>query len=139
MDLMSFEQFKQTPEYQKFIEENPSFGTLKVEAFTAFQGMPIENTEILITKDIGDHKVLFFKGYTDSSGIIDNIILPAPKEEPVASYEKRPEYTVYDLTAIHDQYEIIKKYNIGMFGGIKVIQYVKMIPDIEVEENTNGN
>ena len=66
MNLMLFEQFKQTPEYQKFIEENPSFGTLKVEAFTAFQGMPIENTEILITKDIGDNKVELVSDYNIS-------------------------------------------------------------------------
>lgn len=140
MKLITYEEFKTLPEYKTFLEENPSSGKVKVEAFTAYKAMPIANTEILITKDIGDYKVIFFEGYTDSSGVIDDIVLPAPKEEKVASYETPPQYTVYDLTAINEGYEKIKKYNIGVLGGVKIIQYVKMIPKIELEGGKNiGN
>jgi len=51
-----------------------------------------------------------------------------------------PQYTLYDLTAIHLGYENIKKYLIGMFGGVGVIQYIKMTPKVDLDDGgSNGN
>lgn len=61
MNLVSFEEFKKTESYQEFIKENPSTGRLKVEVFTAYQAIPIPDTDIIITKDIDGKKVLFFR------------------------------------------------------------------------------
>ena len=60
--------------------------------------------------------------------MIDNIYLPTPKMSESNILE--PLYTVYDMNAYHIGFETIKKYSIGMFGGIKVIQYVKMTPEV---------
>lgn len=140
MNLTPYEEFMQTEAYKKFIEENPAIGSLKIQAFTAYQAIPIPDTEILITKKINDQQILFFKGYTDSSGIIENIELPAPPSLSSNELEAAPAYTIYDLTAINEGYETIKRYEIGMFGDIKVIQYVKMTPQIELTEvNQDGN
>lgn len=128
---INFDEFKKTPEYQDFAKENPDLGTLKVQAFTAYNALPVANTEIMISKEIEEYRVIFFRGQTNSSGIIDNIQLPAPKSS--LSSTEPPLYTVYDLTAIHTGYESIKQYSIGMFGDIKVIQYVKMIPEVILE------
>ncbi len=138
MTVINFDEFKRTPEYQDFQLANPDIGTLKVQAFTAYNALPVEGTDIMISKDIEEYRVVFFRGQTDSSGIIDNIQLPAPQSS-IGSIEP-PLYTVYDLTAIHTGFESIKQYSIGMFGGIKVIQYVKMIPEIILEGvEQNGN
>lgn len=138
MNIISFEDFKKMPEYQKFINENTDTGGLKIQAFTAYNAIPIPDTEIMISKDIGNNRVVFFRGFTDSSGIIDNILLPAPKS--VVGSIEAPLYTTYNLTAIHVGYESIKQYSIGMFGGIKVIQYVKMTPEVILEGvEQNGN
>jgi len=131
MTIISFDDFIKTPEYQDFQKDNPDLGTLKVQSFTAYSALPIADTDITISKDIEEYRVIFFRGVTDSSGIIDDIQLPAPKSS-IGSIEP-PLYTVYDLTAIHTGYESIKQYSIGMFGGIKVIQYVKMIPEVILE------
>ena len=133
MDLITLEEFKKTEDYQKFIEENPSTGKLKVEVFTAYKAVPIPDTEILITKDIGDHKVVFFRGKTDSSGIISNIELPSPTEDKNYQPGDIAQYTMYDVTAIHEGYEKIKKYDVAIFGDTGVIQYIKMIPDINMK------
>ena len=37
------------------------------------------------------------------------------------------------MTAIHSEYEAIKNYSIGMFGDVRVLQYVKMMPQISLE------
>lgn len=133
--LISFEEFKKTNEYNEFIKNNSEMGILKVMAFTAYQAIPIEGVEVLITKDFGNNKVLFYRGYTDSSGIIDNIMLPAPVSGYSLADAKISNYTLYDLTAIKSDYDTIKNYTIGMFGNIKVIQNIKMIPKVDLEEN----
>ncbi len=137
MKLISFEEFKNTDLYEDFIKENSSFGNLKVQVFTAYEAIPISNTTILITKEIEEYKVVFFRGVTDSSGIISNIKLPAPS---MSSSLEIPNYTVYELTALNSLYESLKNYTIGMLGGVNVIQYVKMMPSIDLEMGkNNGN
>ena len=126
MDYMSLEQFEKTDEYKTFIEENPSTGVLKVQVFTADQAIPIANAEVFITKKIGYNDVLFFSGQTDSSGIVDNIILPAPKAEINLDTFEVPKYTTYNLVVSSDEYKKIKQYNISMYGDVKVLQYVKI-------------
>lgn len=131
-ELITYEELKKTNLYPAFLSENPSTGTLKVQVFTAYKAVPIADCEIIIFKTIGDKKVVFFTGKTNNSGIIDNIILPAPENATATSMEA-PLYTTYDMTAIHVGYETIKQYKIGMLGNIKVIQYVRMTPEVELE------
>lgn len=129
MKDISLEEFKKTEEYQQFIKENPSTGILKVQAFTADQAIPVPDTEIFVTKKIGDYNVLFFKGVTDSSGIIDNIALPAPGGEYNETTFEIPKYTTYDLIASNSRYNVIQQYQISMFGDVRVLQYIKMLPN----------
>ena len=132
MEFISYDEFKKLDIYNDFINVNPDMGILKIEAFIANEGLPIPDTDILIYKDIGEYNVIFFKGKTDSNGMIDNIYLPTPKMSESNILE--PLYTVYDMNAYHIGFETIKKYSIGMFGGIKVIQYVKMTPEVLIGE-----
>lgn len=133
MDLITLEEFSKTSEYQDFYKENPSTGRLKVEVFTAYQAIPVANTEILVTKDIGDKRVIFFNGLTNSSGMISNIELPAPLEDKNFKPGSDAHYANYDVTAIHEGFEKIKKYDIAIFGNTGIIQYIKMIPEISME------
>lgn len=138
MKIISYEEFKNTDLYEDFIRENPDNGNLKVQAFTAYGAIPVANTTIIVTKDIEEYRVVFFRGLTDSSGIISNISLPAPAAS--TSSELAPIYTIYEMTAVNEGYETLKTYSIGMFGGINVIQYVKMLPNINIEGDIeNGN
>lgn len=120
------DEFEKTSNYKKIIEENPSIGTLKVQVFTADRAIPIPNTEIYIVKEIDSQNILFFRGVTDMSGIIDNIELPAPKGDYDIDNFQVPEYTTYNLIANNSEYSTIKEYNVSMFGGVKVLQYIRM-------------
>ncbi len=140
MDLLTFEEFKKTEDYKKFVEENPEIGYLKVNVYTAYKAVPIPNTEVLITKTINNNNIIFFQGNTNSSGSIENIILPAPKNSSLITKDAPPAYTLYDLTAVHKNYGIAKKNNIGIIGEIKVIQNIKMNPEINFKGvDTLGN
>ena len=126
MDYMSLEDFEKTDTYKTFSEENPSTGVLKVQVFTADQAIPIANAEIFITKVIGEDDVLFFSGKTNSSGIIDNIILPAPIGDVDFENFEIPKYTTYNLVVNSEDYKKVKQYTVSMFGDVKVLQYVKI-------------
>lgn len=138
MNIISYEEFKNTDLYEDFIKENDDTGNLKVQAFTAYGAIPIPDTNIVVYKDIEEYRIVFFQGVTDSSGIISNIVLPAPKM--VTSNEETPIYTIYNMTAFNEGYESLKSYTIGMLGGVNVIQYVKMMPEVNLEGvDINGN
>ena len=137
--LISYEEFSKTDDYQGFVGVNPKQGSLKVMAFTAYQAIPIENAEIIITKEIGGNNVLFFRGYTDSSGIIDNITLPAPTSGYDDNSFQTSSTTSYKLTAIKDKYDSVKQYIINMIGDVKVLLYIKMTPITDKGETINGN
>ncbi len=129
MNYMSLEEFQKTEEYQEFIKENPNIGTLKVQVFTADQAIPVADADVYISKQIGNDHVLFFQGVTNSSCIIDNIKLPEPEGNIDIEEVEIPKYTVYDLTVRSKTYNDTKKYRISMFGGDKVLQYVKIVPN----------
>lgn len=140
MKIISYEEFKNLDLYEDFIKENPDTGYLKVQVFTAYRAIPIADTAILITKDIEEYRVVFFQGVTDSSGIISGIALPAPLTITSSTPDVVPGYTIYNMTAVHEGYQSLRTYSIGMFGGINVIQYVKMVPSINLEGvDFNGN
>lgn len=139
MNNISYEEFKNSNEYQDFIKNNPSTGTLKVFAYTAYKALPLEEVNIVITKNIGNNIVTFYSGFTDSSGIIDNIVLPAPITNFESDYNNLPKETVYTLKAYLDGYEDIDNYVIPIYGGTKMIQYVKMIGAINIGGDTSGN
>ena len=124
MNFINLEDFKKTESYETFIQENPSTGKLKIEVFTAYRAIPIPDTRILITKDIDGQK---------ASGMISDIELPAPIENKNFKPGDEAQYTMYDVTAIHEGYERIKRYDVAIFGNIGVIQYIKMIPEIKME------
>lgn len=129
MDYMTFEEFKTLPEYKNFIMENSDTGTLKINAYTADGVIPLEDTHILILKKINNYMVLFYEGLTNAEGIIDNIVLPTPKR--VLNNIDIPLYTMYELSAIHMGYEDIEQYSIAMFGNTKIIQYVRLKPEVK--------
>lgn len=128
---ISYDDFKNTPLYDDFIKKNPSVGTLKVYAYTADEAFPSKNTNIVVQKKIGDYTVLFYSGYTNESGVIDDIVLPAPNDIDKNVLEV-PTYETYELNAFREGYLDLKINNIGMFGGVSVIQYLRMIPRDEI-------
>lgn len=126
--MISYQDFQKKSEYSSFIKENSEVGSLKINVFAASSALPLPNTHIVITKKIGEDVVLFFDGMTNSSGEIDSILLPAPSM--VSNNMDVPRYTFYDLEASHEGYQQMSKILIAMFGGTKVIQYIKLLPEV---------
>lgn len=112
-------------EYPNFKEENSKTGTLKIQAYTANQAFPLEGVDITVSKQIDGKRVILYEGQTDSSGIIDDIVLPAkPAKDNIESVDDIV-YTTYDITADYKKTNEIKQYEVSIFDDLKIIQPIK--------------
>ncbi|MBQ9024622.1 MAG: hypothetical protein IJ105_05305 [Bacilli bacterium] len=120
--------FKNTNTYQNFINDNPKIGYLKIRASAANSALPIPNVKIIISKIIDNSNVIFYEGYTDSSGMIEKISLPAPTLD--LNNMIKPSNTIYDITATYDEKE--EYFNARMYEGVCVIQDIIIVPSMKV-------
>ena len=125
-------------DYQQFLKDNPSRGTLKIRVSSASQALPIENVKIVVSKKIGNNTIIFFDGKTDESGMINNISLPTARR--VQSDLDVPQFTTYLIHATYDPEKFDKFYDIGLCCGVSVIQNINITPNISLEMRNNyGN
>lgn len=117
--------------YLDFIKNNPGYSTLKVRASAANEAYPIKDVEVVVSRIIGEYEVVFYEGKTDSSGMINNIILPSPKA--ITNDMEVPSFTEYKLDARSKVDDFSKSYNISVCCGITVIQYINITPKMMEE------
>ena len=93
---------------------------------------------IKVYKDVGRDRVIFYEGVTNSSGIIDNIILPTKRLEKEINEASDIDFTTYDLEANYSEYNVSKKYDVSIFDDVKVIQPVIFAIDELIEGESLG-
>ena len=123
------ENFINTETYKKFMEENPGRGTLMIRASAAKEAIPIPNLDITISKIIDNYNVIFFKGKTDSSGMIKNLSLPTPSQN--INYLTIPQSITYELTANYIENNLTQTYKVNMYDKICVVQNINIIPNMD--------
>lgn len=118
------QEFKSTDMYKDFIRENSARGILKVEAHSSTNAYPLKNVRVIVSKMIGNDKVIFYDGVTNESGIIENIILPTKVMTDEVNSADDIIFTMYDLEASYLDNDLKKDYNVSIFDNVKVIQPV---------------
>ena len=126
------ETFTNTEIYQKFIRENPTEGYLKIRAYAASQAIPISGLNITISKLIDNTKVIFFEGATNESGIIERIVLPAPRL--LETNLDAPNSTEYDITATYSPDNLDTVYKVKIYENVYVIQNIGVVPEIGMNQ-----
>lgn len=111
--------------FPEFSLENSGSGILKVQAVATNQAFPLQGVEIEVSKNINGEKVIFFQGVTDSSGIIDQIFLPAKVPKKVVEQASDVIFTKYTVTAKYPYSNLKRVYEVGIFDNIKVIQPIR--------------
>lgn len=131
------EEFKDSSIYKNFVNINNGKGVLRIEASTANEAYPLEGVEVIIYKILDGNKVIFYKGVTNDSGIIDGIVLPTRKIDKEVENVSDIVFTTYDLEAKYSKYNFNKMYDVSIFDDIKVIQPITISVNdlIEGEEN----
>lgn len=119
------ENFKNTDIYKKFLEENPSYGHLKIRAYAAREAIPISGLRVVIKKIIDNNIIVFFDGYTNDSGLIEKIDLPTPKLN--VNNLDVPNSITYDIDATYLN-NIKLSYKANMYEDICVVQNISLAP-----------
>lgn len=116
--------------YKEFLQQNTGKGTLKVQVSAARESIPIPNANVIISKIIGNEEKIFYSEITDESGIVDNLILPAPNQSCENSFNmsNQASGTMYDITIMHSDFQQISEDQVEIFDGIKSTKTVEVIP-----------
>jgi hypothetical protein len=120
--------FKNSIMYKEYLKDNSSYGHLKIRVYAASEAVPIEGVRVIVTGNIKNNKVIFFDGFTDESGIIEKIQLPAPKLDP--NNLEKPLNATYEIYATYLPDNISKTYLINMYEDVCVVQNISIIPEM---------
>ena len=110
--------------YIEFLKNNPGKGYLKIRAYQANQAIPVKGLKVLVNKKIDGYNVNFFEGYTNESGVIENISLPSPKID--SNDLIAPKSTTYEIIATNSQSNL--NFTINVYDKLIVIQNISVIP-----------
>ena len=132
MNTVNFddEKFINTEIYNNFKKANPGKGYLSVRAYAARQAIPISGVKVIVSKQLGNTKVIFFEGLTDNSGVINQIALPAPEsniDDLVV-----PKVSIYDVEALYDKSNIDLLFKVNMYANVQVIQNINIVPEMRL-------
>lgn len=90
--------------FDEFKGECTKRGILRVETYSSNGLYPVGNSRVIVYKEIDGEKYYIYDSHTDSSGILDNLQLPAPdkslSETEQGSCGLAP-YATYDIFVSH--------------------------------------
>ena len=112
--------------YKNFIRVNSGKGNLKIHAYAASEALPVSGLKVVVSSLIENKKVVFYEGYTDASGMIETLSLPAPK----LSFDNLsvPLTVSYDIDASYKGESIPTTFHINMYDGVCVVQNINYVP-----------
>ena len=126
-------EFMNSNVYKSFINNNPGMGYLKIRAYSANQAVPIKGLKVLVNKKINGYNVNFFEGYTNESGTIEKISLPAPKKD--SDDLVVPQSMSYEIIATINNQKLF--FLVNVYDQLYVIQNINMVPKMNSGED-NG-
>lgn len=122
---------QQYDNYDNFLSENSSRGTLRVQVFGGNQFYPVPGARVVVSLALSNGaEVEQFDGITDINGIVDNISLPAPPASLSQSPDnsgQRP-FSYYTVEVSHPRYATSRFLNVPVFSDVKSVQNVQLIP-----------
>lgn len=123
------EEFINSISYREFMNNNKGTGYLKIRAYAANQAVPIIGLKILVNKKIDGYNVNFFEGYTNESGVIENISLPAPKNNNDDFVI--PKSTSYQIIASNNMDNTSLTFIVNVYDNLYVIQNISIVPKMQ--------
>lgn len=114
--------------YREFMNNNKGMGYLRIRAYAANQAVPITGLKILVNKKINGYNVNFFEGYTNESGVIDNISLPAPIQD--SNDLVIPKSTEYEVMATNENANLT--FIVNVYDKLYVVQNIGIVPKMNL-------
>ena len=122
------EDFINSDIYKDFLKENPVTGNLRIRAYAANQALPISGIRVVVSKEFDNNTLVFFDGFTDDSGLIERLSLPAPKLD--SNDMNVPNKATYDITATYVTDNITTRYKVNIYENVCVVQNIVIVPEM---------
>ena len=114
--------------YEEFLAANPQTGALRVQAFIGAQGLPVQGALVTVSAVFKDGERVLYAVKTNSDGIADNLILPAPDREASQIPGSQNPFAEYNVSVSHPEYRTALNTGVPVFAGVKSIQPVVFLP-----------
>ncbi len=116
--------------YRDYTSNFNKKGFLRVETFASTGLYPVSNSRVVVYKNIDGQNYYIYDLFTDASGILDNLELPAPDKNLSLSPDDNGiiPYATYNVYVEHPNFTPMHFENVPVFDGIVSIQSVEMIP-----------
>lgn len=125
------------PEYQDYISSYPGRGTLKVQISAAYEAFPVNGVEVDVSVIHNGVRYLLYSDITNSSGIVDNMVLPTRAVDtvlaPKTSDENEAQYLV---SLFHPSFKSVVDKVVTVYDRIETILPLSLTP---VNHMTEGN
>ena len=115
------ENFINSDIYKSFIKENP------VNDWNIYKTKEASNEIGLLAEFIESIIIIFYDGFTDTSGVIEKIVLSAPRL--TSDNLDVPSKIVYDIKATYPNNLVDLKYQVNIYEDIFVIQNINIVPE----------
>lgn len=125
------------PEYQDYISSYPGRGTLKVQISAAYEAFPVNGVEVDVSVIHNGVRYLLYSDITNSSGIVDNMVLPTRAVDTVLAPKTSDENEAQYLVSIfHPSFKSVVDKVVTVYDRIETLLPLSLTP---VNHMTEGN
>ena len=125
------------PEYQDYIDGYPGRGTLKVQISAAYEAFPVKGVEVDVAVIHNGVRYLLYSDTTNSSGIVDNMVLPTRAVDTVLNPKTSDvDEAQYLVSLFHPSFQSVIDKVVTVYDRIETILPLSLTP---VNHMTEGN
>ena len=105
-----------------FLASHPGRGTMRIQVSTAAGAFPIKDAVVEVSAVIDGTTLPIYRRKTNSSGIIDNLVLPArPRFVSQREETAGDSATLYAVTVTHPGYRTMTDDHVVIYDGVETI------------------
>ena len=118
-----------TSDYEVFLKTHPGRGKLRVQVTEARGAFPVPGAPVEVRRRFGGESRLLYKVLTDSSGIVENLVLPTlPAELSRQEATADSGGTAYLVAVSHPAFRTPAETAVMLYDGIETILPVALQP-----------
>lgn len=119
---------------REYTDLNTRRGSLRFRTYTARGALPVAGARVVVYKNIGGKKHIFYSLTTDSSGLTQVMSLPTPPKELSETPDSTVQpYALYDAEVTAAGYNDVLIRDLPVFEGVLSLQRVAMVPEVGQE------
>lgn len=114
---------------QPFLRTHPGRGTLRVQVSVGDGAFPVAQAAVEVFALLNGERLPLYRRYTDRSGIVDGLVLPAsPTADTQQQSTAAESVTYYHVGVFHSGYLPYPEQRVEIYNGIETILPVSLQP-----------